>query len=156
MRRYLMSDMPGLIGQELGVSDWLEVTQDLVSGFGASTLDLDWMHIDPERAARESPFGGTIAFGFWTLSMLTHFSHNLGMWPQDTAFGLNYGLDRVRWINPVKIGARIRMRCTLHGFEPRDDGGYLIRTNNVVELEDERPALVADWLGVFHPNESPA
>lgn len=156
MRRYLMSDMPGLIGQELGVSDWLEVTQDLVSGFGASTLDLDWMHIDPERAARESPFGGTIAFGFWTLSMLTHFSHNLGMWPHDTAFGLNYGLDRVRWINPVKIGARIRMRCTLHGFEPRDDGGYLIRTNNVVELEDERPALVAEWLGVFHPNESPA
>jgi acyl dehydratase len=154
MRHYFMSDMPDLVGRELGVSDWLEVTQELVNGFGASTLDLDWMHIDPERAARESPFGGPIAFGFWTLSMLTHFSHNVGMWPRDAAFGLNYGLDRVRWINPVKIGARIRMRCTLRGFDPREDGGYLIRTSNIVELEDGRPALAAEWLGVFHPHKS--
>ena len=154
MRHYFMSDMPDLVGRELGVSDWLEVTQDLVNGFGASTLDLDWMHIDPERAARESPFNGPIAFGFWTLSMLTYFSHNVGMWPRDAVFGLNYGLDRVRWINPVKIGARIRMRCTLRGFDPREDGGYLIRTSNIVELEDGRPALAAEWLGVFHPHKS--
>ena len=154
MRHYFMSDMPDLVGRELGVSDWLEVTQDLVNGFGASTLDLDWMHIDPERAARESPFSGPIAFGFWTLSMLTYFSHNVGMWPRDAVFGLNYGLDRVRWINPVKIGARIRMRCTLRGFDPREDGGYLIRTSNIVELEDGRPALAAEWLGVFHPHKS--
>jgi len=151
MSQYFMSDMPDLVGRELGVTDWLEVRQDLVNGFGASTFDLDWMHIDPERAARESPFGGPIAFGFWTLSMLTYFSHNVGMWPQDAAIGLNYGLDRVRWINPVKIGARIRMRCTLRGFELREDGGYLIRTSNIVELEDGRPALAAEWLGVFYP-----
>lgn len=151
MSQYFMSDMPDLVGRELGVTDWLEVRQDLVNGFGVSTLDLDWMHIDPERAARESPFSGPIAFGFWTLSMLTYFSHNLGMWPGDAAIGLNYGLDRVRWINPVKIGARIRMRCTLRAFELREDGGYLIRTSNIVELEDGRPALAAEWLGVFYP-----
>lgn len=151
MSQYFMSDMPDLVGRELGVTDWLEVRQDLINGFGVSTLDLDWMHIDPERAARESPFSSPIAFGFWTLSMLTYFSHNVGMWPRDAAIGLNYGLDRVRWINPVKIGARIRMRCTLRGFELREDGGYLIRTSNIVELEDGHPALAAEWLGVFYP-----
>jgi len=141
--------MPALVGRELGVTEWLTVEQEMIDAFGASTRDMDWMHIDPERARREGPFGGPIAFGFWTLSLLTHFSHEVGMWPQDVSFGLNYGLDRVRWIAPVLVGSRIRMRCVLQGFEPREPGRYLVRTLNTVELEDQRPALVAEWLGVF-------
>src|SRR3546814_18169618 len=80
---------------------------------------MDWMHIDPERASRDGPYGGTIAFGFWTLSMMTHFSHEIGMWPADVAYELNYGLERVRWITPVRVGARIRMRRKMQDIEDR-------------------------------------
>lgn len=147
--RYTVDEMLGRVGAELGVSDWLTVDQGLIDGFGRSTLDMEWLHVDPERATQEGPYGGPIAFGFWTLSMLTHFSHEIGMWPTDVAYGLNYGLDRVRWLNPVPVGARIRMRCTLSDFEARGDGRFLIRTTNVVEMADLRPALIAEWLGLF-------
>jgi len=144
------AQMAAKIGEELGVSDWLLVTQQLIDRFSDSTLDPDWIHIDPQRAARDTPFGGTIAFGFWTLSMLTHFSHQIGMWPNDVEYALNYGLERVRWVAPVPIGSRIRNRCRLVGFEEREAGKFMIRTSNTIELEgSERPALVAEWLGLF-------
>jgi acyl dehydratase len=149
-RKVTCAEMKTRIGEELGVTGWFEVTQALIDQFGASTCDPDWIHVDPERAARETPFGGSIAFGFWTLSMLTHFSHQVGMWPSDAAYALNYGLERVRWISPVPVGARIRNRCRLIGFDERDPGRFMIRTANQVEIEGaERPALVADWLGLF-------
>jgi acyl dehydratase len=138
------------IGSELGVSSWLQVDQPLIDGFGRATKDMDWLHVDPKRARAEGPYGGTIAFGFWTLSMLTHFSHEIGMWPSDVAYGLNYGLERVRWLHPVKVGSRIRMRCTLLDLKDRGNDRFLIRTSNQLEIEGvSRPALVAEWLGMF-------
>lgn len=140
------------VGSEIGVSGWLRVEQAMIDAFGHSTKDNDWLHVDPERAAAEGPYGGSIAFGFWTLSMLTHFSHEIGMWPAGVDYALNYGLERVRWLNPVRVGSRIRMRCFLEDFTLRDDGRYLIRTRNMIEIEGEdRPALSAVWLGLFVP-----
>ncbi|HEY9553025.1 MaoC family dehydratase [Allosphingosinicella sp.] len=145
-----IEDLRRRIGSEIGISNWIEVDQTLIDSFAHSTKDMDWMHIDPERASRDGPYGGTIAFGFWTLSMLTHFSHEIGMWPADVAYGLNYGLERVRWITPVRVGARIRMRCKLLDIEDRGEERFLIRTDNSLEIEgEERLALVAEWLGMF-------
>lgn len=148
--RYTVEQLRTRLGQELGVSEWFGVEQDLIDEFARSTKDLDQLHINPAWAARETPYGGTIAFGFWTLSMLTHFSHEIGMWPVDVDYALNYGLERVRWVHPVKVGSRIRMRCTLAELNERGEGGLLIRTSNVIEIEGEsRPALTAEWLGLF-------
>lgn len=148
--RYTVDDLCARIGTELGVSDWMEVRQELIDQFGHATKDLDELHVDPAWAARETPYGGTIAFGFWTLSMLTHFSHEVGMWPVDAAYALNYGLDRVRWIHPVPVGSRIRMRCELIALDDRGNDQLLIRTRNLIEIQgEERPALSAEWLGLF-------
>lgn len=148
--RYTVELLRARLGQELGTSEWLDVEQGLIDEFGRSTKDMDQLHVNPAWAERETPYGGTIAFGFWTLSMLTHFSHEIGMWPVDVDYALNYGLERVRWVHPVKVGARIRMRCTLADLTERGDGRLLIRTSNLIEIEGEtRPALTAEWLGLF-------
>jgi acyl dehydratase len=153
--RYTVEELHARLGQELGTSEWFTVEQDLIDEFARSTKDLDQLHVNPAWAARETPYGGTIAFGFWTLSMLTHFSHEIGMWPVDVDYALNYGLERVRWIHPVKVGARIRMRCTLAELAERGEGGVLIRTSNLIEIEGEaRPALTAEWLGLFIRDEA--
>jgi acyl dehydratase len=155
--RYTIEELRARLGQELGTSDWLTVEQDLIDEFARSTKDLDKLHVNPAWAARETPYGGTIAFGFWTLSMLTHFSHEVGMWPVDVDYALNYGLERVRWVHPVKVGSRIRMRCTLAELTDRGEGGLLIRTSNLIEIEGEaRPALTAEWLGLFIRDEETA
>lgn len=155
--RYTIEELRARLGQELGTSNWLTVEQDLIDEFARSTKDLDKLHVNPAWAARETPYGGTIAFGFWTLSMLTHFSHEVGMWPVDVDYALNYGLERVRWVHPVKVGSRIRMRCTLAELTDRGEGGLLIRTSNLIEIEGEaRPALTAEWLGLFIRDEETA
>lgn len=152
--RYTVEELRARLGQELGTSAWFTVEQDLIDEFARSTKDLDQLHVNPAWAARETPYGGTIAFGFWTLSMLTHFSHEIGMWPVDVDYALNYGLERVRWVHPVKVGSRIRMRCTLAELAERGEGGVLIRTSNLIEIEGEtRPALTAEWLGLFIRDE---
>jgi acyl dehydratase len=138
------------VGFEIGVSDWILVEQSLINQFSESTKDHDWLHIDPERAKDEGPYGGPVAFGFWTLGMLTHCSHQIGMWPSDVAYGINYGLDRVRWIQPVPIGSQIRMRSSLTSLNKRDDRRFLIKTRNTMEIDGQaRPAMVANWLGLF-------
>ena len=145
-----LADLHALIGSEIGVTDWIPVEQDAIDQFSVSTRAPDWLHVDPERAKRDGPYGGTIAFGFWTLSMLTYCSHQVGMWPKDVAYALNYGLDRVRWINPVPVGTRIRMRCRLLSLEERPDLRILVRTLNTMEIEGgTRPAMTAEWLGLF-------
>jgi len=144
------------IGQEISVSDWLLVTQDRVNQFAAVTSDPDWMHIDVERAAR-GPVGHTIAQGFLTLSLLMHFTHQAGYLPKDVEYAFNYGLDRVRWLSPVKVGKRIRNRVTLRALTARGQGRYLITTANTVEIEaEERPAMVADWLGLLQASTGQA
>lgn len=131
------------------VSSWLEVTQQLMDEFGAATLDPDWMHVDPVRAARDGPFEGTIAFGFWTLSLLTHFLREVvGQdYPPGVSYGFNYGLDRVRFVRPIPVGSRIRNRMEIVEVRPKGEGRFLVRTRNRIEIEgDAGPAMVADWL----------
>ncbi len=133
-------------------SDWFEVTQDIVDRFCAATCDSDWIHTDPARARSESPYGNTIAHGFWTLSMLSFLFRNAtgGHYPPGAQFGINYGLDRARFPGPVRVGSRIRLRFKLVDVACRSDGQYLVRTENVIEVEGQnKPALVADWLFLF-------
>jgi acyl dehydratase len=130
-------------------SDWFTVTQELIDQFGISTCDSDWFHTDPERAKNESPYGGTIAFGFWTLSMLKHLSRQMSGadYPPGALFGINYGFERIRFPGPVPVGSRIRLHTTLADVTRRGGGRYLVKTDNTVEVEgQDQPALVAQWL----------
>jgi acyl dehydratase len=136
-------------GEGERASDWLTVEQSLIDKFGEATRDSDWLHTDPERAKRDSPFGGTIAFGFWTLSMLTYFVRQTqGVdYPPGVVYGLNYGFDRVRLITPVPVGAKIRCRSKFVSAEQRERGRYLVKTEQQIEVEGaDKPALVAQWL----------
>ena len=150
-------NMTDWVGRELGVSDWLEITQDQVNRFADATYDHDWMHIDPVRAAKESPFGGTVAFGFLTLSLITHFTHQVGLWPQDTAYGLNYGLNKVRFLAPVPVGKRIRVRFVLKDVKVKENGGHLMTVDAVAEIEgQDRPAMAAEFLALYFPKDEAA
>jgi acyl dehydratase len=134
------------VGQEVGVSPWVEITQERIDTFARAIEDFQWIHVDPERA-RAAPFGGTIAHGFLTLSLLSHLSEmTFGF--ADRRMGINYGLNRVRFTSPVPVGARVRARFTLQKFEPIEGGGVQVTWNVVVEIENAaKPALVAEWLG---------
>lgn len=138
------------VGSEVAVSDWLTITQERVTAFAGVTDDPDRMHIDVDRA-RQGPLGTTIAQGFLTLSMLLFFSHRTRYRPENIDYALNYGLNHVRWPTPVRVGARIRNRTLLEAVTPRGAGRYLITTVNTVEIEGEqKPAMVAEWLGLAH------
>lgn len=134
------------VGQEVGVSPWVEITQERIDTFARAIEDFQWIHVDPERA-RASPFGGTIAHGFLTLSLLSHLSEmTFGF--ADRRMGINYGLNRVRFTSPVPVGARVRARFTLQKFENIEGDGAQVTWNVVVEIENAaKPALVAEWLG---------
>jgi acyl dehydratase len=121
----------------------------LIDQFGAATCDSHWIHTDPQRARRESPYGTTIAHGFWTLSMLSHLAQQStgGAFPPGAQFGINYGFERVRFPGPAPVGSRIRLRYELVEIEPRPGERFLVKTQNTIEVENqEKPALVADWL----------
>jgi acyl dehydratase len=133
------------------VSEWLRVEQEDIDRFAIATRDPDWMHIDPERARREGPFDGTIAFGFWTISMLTYLTRSTlgGDYPPGVRYGFNYGFDRCRLMAPVPVGGRIRDRFRVVDIEDRGEGRFLVRTENTIEIEgEEKPAMVAIWLGM--------
>jgi acyl dehydratase len=145
-RRLVLSEMRSLIGSELGVSKWYVIDQAQIDQFAACTHDPLWIHVDIERARRQSPFGTTIAHGFLTLSMLAPTATEV--WIDALAVGaiLNYGIERVRFINPVRAGARIRNRVNLIAIDDRPTG-TLVTTENTVEIEGEaKPALVATML----------
>ena len=134
------------VGQEVGVSPWVEITQERIDTFARAIEDFQWIHVDPERA-RASPFGGTIAHGFLTLSLLSHLSEmTFGF--ADRRMGINYGLNRVRFTSPVPVGARVRARFTLQKFEKIEGDGVQVTWSVLVEREGaDKPALVAEWLG---------
>ena len=142
-----IKDLPGLVGQEVGVSDWLLVDQDRVNKFADATGDHQWIHVDVERATRE--IGGPIAHGYLTLSLIPFLG--AGMLPvKGVTRGINYGSDKVRFINMVRVGKRVRLRQKLIGAEPKS-GGWQLRMENVVEIEGEdRPALVAESLSLIY------
>lgn len=134
------------VGTETGRSEWFVVDQDRIDAFAEATEDRQWIHVDREAAAK-GPFGATIAHGFLTLSLLSHLSTEASMVPQGAAMLINYGSDRVRYLNPVKVGSRIRSISTLKDVVEKSPGQILLTANVVVEIEgEERPALVADIL----------
>jgi acyl dehydratase len=136
-------------GTEAKTSDWFTVEQSDMDKFADCTHDPDWMHIDPARAKREGPFDGTIAFGFWTLSLLSHFQRSTfkADYPPDALYGFNYGLDRVRLLSPVPVGARIRAHTRLLDVREKQPGRVLLKTEVTVEIEgDKTPAMIAEWL----------
>ena len=135
-----------LIGQDLGVSDWLEVTQDLIDRFAEVTGDHQWIHVDVERAKREMPGGKTIAHGYLLLSLLPKLGAGIYKlsWPTRS---INYGSDKVRIVNPVKAGARIRLRQSLVAVEDGAPGAHRITVRQTLEIENEaKPAMIADTI----------
>jgi acyl dehydratase len=144
MAQYSMASAPRFVGRELGASDWVAVDQERIDAFAACTGDRQWIHVDVERARRESPFGGPIAHGYLTLSLVAAMVMELGVIPPDAATGLNYGLDKVRFLAPVKAGARVRARANLLAVEAQSRGRVLLKLNCTLEIEGEaKPALVA-------------
>jgi acyl dehydratase len=136
------------VGSELGIGDWLVVDQARIDAFAEATNDLQWIHIDPDRAA-SGPFGSTIAHGFLSLSLVAGLLGDV-LAVRDRRIGVNYGLERVRFTAPVPVGARVRLRATLNGAEPRA-GGTLLRIGFVVELEgSEKPAVVGEMLTIHY------
>ena len=140
------------IGQQLGVSDWVAIDQARIDTFASCTGDHQWIHVDVERAKRESPFRGPVAHGYLTLAMVAPLAMEIGIIPRDAAAGLNYGVDKVRFLAPVPAGARVRLRVTLSGVEPRDGGQVIMKTQNTLEVEgSDKPALVAETLALLIP-----
>jgi acyl dehydratase len=142
------SNIHEVIGQEVGVSSWVTIDQKRINEFAECTGDHQWVHVDEERA-KKGPFGTTIAHGYLTLSIVA--ATALEIFDGKVAFAgfLNYGLDKVRFINPVKVNARVRNRLKIVGVEPKGPGRTLVTTENTLEIEgEEKPALVATALGM--------
>ena len=143
--RLSLAELSSLVGTQLGVSDWITVDQERINQFAACTDDCQWIHVDVKRARGESPFGTTIAHGFLTLAMLAPTATEVWIGSLG-ATTLNYGIDRVRFINPVKVGASIRNRVKLLAADEKPSG-TLVMTENTIEIEGEnKPALVATTL----------
>jgi acyl dehydratase len=147
---YLMATLAEFAGREIGTSGWHVVDQRRIDEFAECTGDRQWIHVDVERARRESPYGGTIAHGYLTLSLAASLSIEAGIIPSDAAAALNYGLDKVRFVAPVKAGSRVRNRVVLLGSEAKGEGRALIRVQNTIEIEGEaKPALIAESLALL-------
>jgi acyl dehydratase len=141
-----LDEIRGRVGQDVGVSGWLTVGQERITAFADATEDRQFIHVDPEAAGR-TPFGGTIAHGFLTLSLLSRMAADTILVPDTTKMVVNYGLDRVRFLAPVRSGKRIRGRFSLDCVEEKAPGQILLRHIVTVEIEDEdKPALSAVWL----------
>jgi acyl dehydratase len=140
-------DLPDLVGQETGVSDWVEISQERVNLFADATGDHQWIHVDVERATRE--MGGPIAHGYLTLSLIPFLSGGL-MPVKGVSRGINYGSDKVRFTNMVRVGKRVRLRQKLIGVEPKA-GGLQIKNECTIEIEgEERPACVAETISILY------
>lgn len=152
MTELTFATMGDKVGDLLGTSAWQEVTQAAVDEFANCTGDRQWIHIDPERARKESPFGGPVAHGYLTLSLLSAMAMEIGAIPKGTAAALNYGLDKVRFLAPVPVGAKVRLHSKLTSFERKDNGQYLMKTENTIEIDGaDKPALIAESLAILVP-----
>ena len=149
MPRASLDDIRIRIGDEVGVSSWLTVDQARIDAFAEATEDRQFIHTDPAAAA-QTPLGGTIAHGFLSLSLLSRMAAEAMLVPDGIKMALNYGLDRVRFLSPVRAGKRVRGRFTLDSVEEKAPGQVLMRHLVTVEIEDEdKPALTALWLGLI-------
>lgn len=154
MKHYTMAQLPGLVGQDLAVSDWLAVEQDRINLFAQATDDHQWIHVDVERA-KAGPFGAPIAHGYLTLSLIAGFSQrNVAI--DDAAMSVNYGMNKVRFPTPVKVGSKVRARMTLQSCEPitggpSGKGGLQLVTLVTVEIEGSaKPACVAETVRMVY------
>ena len=142
------SELAGRIGQEVGVSGWITVDQARIDAFADATEDWQFIHVDPEAAAR-TPFGGTIAHGFLTLSLLSKMTYEATPVLEGVVMGINYGFDKVRFLQPVRAGSRVRGRFKLVSVEDKGGNRWLIKNEVTVEIEgQDKPALIAEWLGM--------
>ena len=144
-----LDEIHSRIGEEIGVSSWLTVDQARIDAFAEATEDRQFIHIDPD-AATQTPFGGTIAHGFLSLSLLSRMGAEVMLFPPSLKMAINYGLDHVRFLAPVKAGKRVRGRFTLDSVEEKAPWQILMRHTVTVEIEGEdKPALTAQWLGLI-------
>ena len=142
-----IEEIKAKVGTEVGVSDWILVDQARIDAFAEVTEDPQFIHIDPVAAAK-TPFGGTIAHGFLTLSLLSRMAADAMMRPEGIRMGVNYGFEKVRFIAPVRSGKRVRGRFVLAGFEEKRPGQFQFLHSVTVEIEgEEKPALTAEWIG---------
>lgn len=142
-------DLPTLIGTELDPTGWLEITQERVDRFAAATDDFQFIHVDQHRAA-QTPFGGTIAHGFLTLSLLPVLSSESGVRPEDARMIINYGSDGFRFLAPVRVGRRIRLCRTIVDVTERRPGQWLVKTAARIEIEgDSTPAMTGEFLSLY-------
>jgi acyl dehydratase len=144
-----LTEIKSRIGEEVGVSSWIAIDQARIDQFAGATEDRQFIHVDPATAA-QTPFGGTIAHGFLSLSLLSRMGADAMLVPEGLQMAVNYGLDRVRFLAPVRSGSRVRGRFILDSVEEKGPGQLLMRHNVTVEIEGEdRPALSAVWLALM-------
>ena len=139
------------IGKPMGQSEWFQIDQDRINAFADATLDHQFIHVDPDKA-QHTPFGGTIAHGFLTLSLLPYFQLNMDeiVVPKNMQMGMNYGFDKIRFLAPVKTGSRVRAVATLKDVVEKNPGQFLFSAEYSVEIEGEsKPALICDWLVMY-------
>ncbi len=143
------ADLLGMVGKELEPSPWLEISQDRVNQFAEATNDHQFIHVDPERA-KKTPFGGPVAHGFLSLSLLSYLNAQNAMLPENLVMGINYGSDKVRYLAPLPVGKRIRSHQKILDVSEKNPGQWLVKTAVTVEIEDaETPALIAEILSMY-------
>jgi acyl dehydratase len=148
--RLSLRKLKAMVGREVGLSDWFTVTQERIDAFAEATEDRQWIHVDPDRAAR-SPLGGTVAHGFLLLSLVPFFNFQNGVFTGRFRMAVNYGLDRVRFPHSVRAGARVRNRAVLKKIDKRGFRQVLVTVENTLEIEDaDKPAMVADMLALIY------
>ncbi|MCJ7994000.1 MaoC family dehydratase [Rhizobium cremeum] len=153
-----LSDVPGLVGKEIGLSNWITVDQTMIDAFAGATDDHQFIHVDPVRAAAETSFGGTIAHGFLTLSLLSAMNYDCLPKIREQTMGINYGFDKIRFMSPVRCGKRIRGHFVLSEARFRGAGMMMTTYDVSIEIEDEKkPALTATWITIvqFDPKDRP-
>jgi len=144
-----LTEAEKVIGTEVGVSNWITVDQAMIDEFAKTTRDEQWIHVDPERAAAETPFGGSIAHGFLTLSLASRFAYDCFNMLPGQVMGINYGMNKLRFLKPVLAGSRLRGRFTLQKVTSKGPVNLLRENLLTVEIEGEKtPALIAEWLGM--------
>ena len=149
MQTVPVDTIPAYVGQELGTSDWLIVDQDRINAFADATLDHQFIHVDPE-AARMTPWGATVAHGFLTLSLIPYLTADVGIAPEGTVMVVNYGSDKVRFLEPVRVGSAVRARVVLADASEKGPGRVLFKSRVTIEIKDgDKPALIADMLSLY-------
>jgi acyl dehydratase len=146
-----LQSLKGFVGREIATTDWFLVTQDRIRQFAEATEDRQWIHVDPERAQRESPYGATIAHGFLTLSLLSYFMKQAIQMPRDVRLSVNYGLNRVRFSAPVRAGTEIRARVTLQSLRDLSESIEAVFAVSVEGKAAAKPCCVAEWVVRYYP-----